>query len=82
MINNDLLINIDKLHTTETGIERIRRNLLTDAEDVVSYCRDIIKNRDTVIERNGKNWYAYFQHMVITVNAYSYTIITAHQYKR
>jgi ribosome biogenesis GTPase len=31
------------------------------------------------IQRKGKNWYAYAGKSVITVNAHSYTIITAHK---
>ncbi len=44
--DNELLKNSDKLHTTELGIERIKRNLNIDS-------------------------------CILTVNAYSYTIITA-----
>lgn len=33
-----LLDNIDKVHTTEMGIDRIKRNLKIVTEDVVTYC--------------------------------------------
>lgn len=36
---------------------------------------------NTVIERQGKNWYVRIDGCEITVNAKSYTIITAHRGK-
>lgn len=33
-----LLDNIDKVHTTEMGIDRIKKNLKIVTEDVVAYC--------------------------------------------
>ena len=33
------------------------------------------------IIRKGKNWYVSIDDIIITVNAYSYTIITAHKQK-
>ena len=77
-INNDLLINLDKLHTTQLGIERIKKNLDLDNLDVVTWCNDKIKNADRLI-RKGKNYYAYFDNIVITINGHSFTIITAHK---
>ena len=35
-----LLDNIDKIHTTEMGIDRIKRNLKIDTADVVEYCKN------------------------------------------
>lgn len=75
----DLIENIDKLHTTEMGIVRIKRNLSIQVEDVVQWCRLRILDKNAVIERKGKNWYAKIDNCVITVNAHSYTIITAHK---
>lgn len=76
-----LLTNLDKLHTTDLGILRIRKNLSLDAEDVVSWCKDKIAAENADIERKGKNWYIAVDGCMITVNAYSYTIITAHRKK-
>ena len=76
---NDLLENIDKLHTTEMGVERIKKNLLIEVDDVVQWCKTQILDKDTVIEKIGKNWYATIDNCKITVNANSYTIITAHK---
>ena len=61
--DNELLKNLDKLHTTELGVERIKRNLSLDTDDVVDWCKAKINS-------------------VITVNAYSYSIITAHKEKK
>lgn len=76
---NDLIKNIDKLHTTEMGVERIKRNLSIETDDVVSWCKEKILNKDITVERLGKNWYATVDNCKITVNAHSYTIITAHK---
>ncbi len=82
MNDNELLKNLDKLHTTELGIERIKRNLSLDIDDVVVWCKDKIGSPDTAITRNGKNWYVSISGYILTVNAYSYTIITAHKDNR
>ena len=78
---NKLLQNIQKLHTTPMGIDRIKRNLGLgdDVCDVVEFCKKAILREDCQITRQGKNWYCKIDGMIITVNAYSYTIITAHK---
>ena len=75
----ELLNNTAKLHTTELGAVRIKRNLSLDTEDTVAWCREQISSPEAVIERKGKNWYITVNGCIITVNAYSYTIITAHK---
>lgn len=74
-----LLDNLDKIHTTEMGAERIKKNLALDNEDVVLRCREIIMNESADIIRQGKNWYVTYDGCEITINAKSYTIITAHK---
>lgn len=74
-----LLNNIDKVHTTEMGINRIMKNLEINIDNVVKYCIDQIKRIDCIITRKGKNYYCLLDDKIITVNAYSYTIITAHK---
>ena len=74
---NNLILNIDKVHTTKMGIDRIKRNLKIDA-DVVLYCKNKILNKNSYIYKEGKNWYCEIDNIRITVNSYSYTIITAH----
>lgn len=76
-----LLQNLDRLHTTALGLERIQRNLSLDTEDAVEWCRGRIRSPEAQIERRGKNWYICIENCVITVNAASYTIITAHRTK-
>ena len=75
-------IDIDKLHTTELGTQRIRRNLSLETDDVVAWCKQAILDAgDAAITRRGKNWYVQCPGCVITVNAHSSTIITAHKVK-
>ena len=39
-LNKDILLfNIDKIHTTEMGIDRIKKNLKMDTKDVVEFCK-------------------------------------------
>lgn len=78
----ELLLNLDKLHTTDLGNVRIKKNLSLDVADVVSWCREKIEDIDAAIIRKGKNWYINIENCEITVNAYSYTIITAHKVKK
>ena len=78
----ELLDNLDKVHTTERGVDRIKRNIGVDVEDIVKYCIDKIKQENAVIERGGKNYYVTVDGIIITVNASSYTIITAHKEKK
>ena len=76
-----LLSNIDKLHTTEIGIDRIKRNLKINTENVVKYCTEKILDNNCNIYKQGKNWYCEVDNIIITVNSYSYTIITVHTKK-
>ena len=73
-----LLANVDKIHTTEMGVDRIKKNLKLDNIDVVEYCKNKVLNKSTNIYKEGKNWYCEIDNIIITINSYSYTIITAH----
>ena len=75
---DNLIANLDKLHTTELGLVRIKRNLNLQFDDVVDWCKDAVINADIVIGQ-GKNWYVYKDGVAITINAHSFTIITAHK---
>lgn len=77
--NCELLENLDRLHTTELGALRVKRNLSLDTDDVIGWCKAMIASADADITRAGKNWYVRAGHCVITVNAHSYTVITAHK---
>ena len=76
---NDLLLNIDKVHTTKMGIYRIKKNLDLNTNSVVDYCKDKVLDKDCNIYKKGKNWYCEIDNIIITINSYSYTIITAHK---
>ena len=73
----ELLNNIDKIHTTELGIIRIKRNLNIDT-NVIEYCKNKILDKNSNIYIKGKNYYCEIDNIIITINSYSYTIITAH----
>ena len=73
-----LLDNIDKIHTTKMGVDRIKRNLKIDWDDVVKYCKNKMLDKKCNIYKQGKNWYCEVENIKITINSYSYTIITAH----
>lgn len=75
-----LLDNLDRLHTTEMGVDRIKKNLKLNSEDVVAYCKDKVLDERSHIYKQGKNWYCEVDNIVITINARSYTIITAHMH--
>ena len=78
---NELLLNLHRLHTTELGIERIRTNLCIQTEDVIGWCREKIRDTGSSVTRRGKNWYISSGDCIITVNANSFTVITAHKRK-
>ncbi len=73
-----LINNIDKIHTTKLGLKRIKNNLKLNTNNVVEYCKEKILNKNTKIIKQGKNYYCKIDNIIITVNSYSYTIITAH----
>lgn len=73
--------NISKVHTTEMGIDRIKKNLKLNTNDVVEFCKNKIIDKNCNIYKQGKNWYCEINNIKITINSYSYTIITAHLIK-
>lgn len=76
---NAMIENIERLHTTESGLERISRNLSIPADSAMERCRQMILDPAAAIERRGKNWYVTAGGCTLTVNAYSLTVITAHK---
>lgn len=81
-LNKDILLsNIDKIHTTEMEINRIKKNLKLNTNDVVEFCKNKILDKNCNIYKQGKNWYCEIDNIKITINSYSYTIITAHLIK-
>ncbi len=73
-----LLLNIDKIHTTKMGLERIKRNLKLDYIDALEFCKSKVLDKNCNIYKQGKNWYCKIDNIIITINSYTYTIITAH----
>ena len=73
-----LLNNINKVHTTKMGIDRIKKNLKLGTNEVVEYCKNKVLDKNCNIYKQGKNWYCEIDNIIITINSYSYTIITAH----
>ena len=51
---NELIMNIDNVHTTELGKLRISRNLKLVDEDVVEWCKSKILNKNAQILQQGK----------------------------
>lgn len=81
-MNKEILIsNVDKIHTTELGIVRIKKNLEIDC-DVVGYCKNKVLDTNSLIYKQGKNWYVEIDNVRITINSYNYSIITAHKIKK
>ena len=78
MYKNVLIENIDKIHTTEMGVKRISKNLDING-DVVNYCVSKLKKDESKVTKKGKNYYVEVDDCIITVNASSFTIITAHK---
>lgn len=78
-MTNELLANLAKIHTTKLGTIRICKNLSLNEEDIITWCKNQIKSSKAIITRKGKNWYITVDNYLITINASSYTIITAHK---
>lgn len=77
----DLNLAIGKLHTTKLGAGRVRSNLGLGVEtDVIVWARcQIAKSSPDQWIRQGKNWYFTGDDFILTINASSYTLITAHK---
>lgn len=73
-----LIANIDKIHTTELGVIRIKKNLKIDCNDVVDYIKNKVLDKNAYIYKNGKNYYVEIDDIIITINSFNYCIITAH----
>ena len=56
-------------------------NLKLDINGVVEYYKKKVLDKNSNIYKQGKNWYCEIDNIKITINSYSYTIITAHLIK-
>lgn len=63
------------------GIDIIKKNLKLDINDVVEYCKNKVLDKNCNIYRQSKNGYYEIDNIIITINSYSYTIITEHTKK-
>ena len=81
MSQNELVYNINKIHTTKLGIERIKNKLQID-NDVVDYLKNKIQDKNSIIYKKGKNYYCEIDDIIITINSYNYCMITAHIIKK
>ena len=79
MCKIDLLNNIDKIHTTKMSLDRISNNLSISKQEVINTCKEIITNNNSNITKKGKNYYCKLNNIILTINVYSFTIITAHK---
>ena len=52
-MENELLENLGRLHTTELGVIRIKKNL---SLNVIEWCKEKISLCNAEITRKGKNW--------------------------
>ena len=75
---NEFLKNLDKLKTTLNGAIRIRKNLGINSVNPVEWCKTQITSKNSTVRREGKNYYVKANGYEITINASSFTIITAH----
>jgi len=77
----DFFNGLSRLHTTPLGEERIMRNLgmSGSAKDLVKTICQHINGDNAGITRKGKNWYVEVGSARFTINASSFTIITAHR---
>lgn len=68
---------IDKIHTTDMGIDRIKRHLKIN-NNVLDFIMKLIMNDNIYLYKKGKNYYVEINNTKITINSYNYSIITAH----
>lgn len=75
-----LIRHLQKIHITPLGIVRIQKNLHID-EDVISFCQKVIIHQNSIVYKQGKNYYVQCDQILLTIHSSSYTIITAHLLK-
>lgn len=72
-----LYSNIDLIHTTKLGIERIQKNLKIDG-DVIKFLKNKILKNNSIVYKKGKNYYCEIDDIRITINSFNFCIITVH----
>ena len=79
--NRELINNINKIHTTKLGEQRIKNNL-DISNNVVDYLKEKVTDNKCLVYKKGKNYYCEVDNMIVTINSYNYCIITAHLIKK
>ncbi len=75
-----LLSNLDKINVSQISEQVIRGNLHIDPEDnVIDYCRKKLVSENCSISRLGSSWFCRIDNIVIPVNMFDYSILTAHE---
>ncbi len=81
---NNLIKNINLIHTTEMGYQRIIKNIgvfdtniQKNRELILNFCKQIVKNSKSKTIIIGKNYYISNNNITLTINRHSFTIITA-----
>lgn len=76
-----LLDNINNIHTTKMGFDRIKKNLELKNINIVEYCENKILDKNCNTSKSRKNFCCIVDNIIITINYNSYNIITAHKLK-
>ena len=69
--------NIHLIHTTPLSEQRIKNNLHLADIDVLQYCKIFILSADICYVK-GKNIYCTYDNRILTINRFTFTVITAH----
>ena len=76
LLNKEILLsNIDKIHTTKMGIDRIKKNLKLDISNIVEYCKNKVLDSNCHIYKQGKNWYCEIDNIKITQSYSAFLIV-------
>ncbi|AEB07517.1 GCN5-related N-acetyltransferase [Coriobacterium glomerans PW2] len=75
---DDLIEKLDSIHTTELAAVRLSRNLGLGVYDVSNWCRSRILDPKTSVTLRGKNYLVHAPDAIITLNARTLTVTTAH----
>ncbi len=67
------------LHTMPLCEVRIKKNLGLECVNVIEFCKSLIQNEKCNVYKQGKNYYFELDNIKLTVNAKSFTVITAHK---
>ncbi|MCH5180697.1 MAG: DUF3781 domain-containing protein [Erysipelotrichales bacterium] len=78
---NILINNLDKIHTTELGYQRIAKTMKLENEECIKKIKELINDCNAKVTKEGKNYYLLHNNLKVTINSYNYCVITAHNIK-